>query len=93
MFSKILEKNGKEYYNLDPAHHYSCTRFAWDAVLKMTAINLELITIIDMYQMVETGLLRARLGARKTGLSPPSIFILTVPRRCFCCGFLTVTCS
>ena len=32
--------------------------------------------------------LRARLGACKTGLSPPSIFILTVPRRYFCCGSL-----
>ena len=31
---------------------------------------------------------RARLGSRKSGLSPPpfSIFLLTVPRRCFCCG-------
>ena len=30
----------------------------------------------------------ARLGTHKTGLSPPSIFILTVPRRYFCCGSL-----
>ena len=32
--------------------------------------------------------LRARLGTRKTGLSPPRIFILTVPGRYFCCGSL-----
>ena len=33
---------------------------------------------------------RARLGTRKTGLSRPhpSILILTVPRRYFCCGSL-----
>ena len=33
---------------------------------------------------------KKRLGARKTCLSPPSIFIfiLTVPRRYFCCGSL-----
>ena len=31
---------------------------------------------------------RARLGSRKTGLSPPSILILTVPMRYFCCGSL-----
>ena len=32
---------------------------------------------------------RARLGIRKTGLSPPpSILILTVPRRYSCCGSL-----
>ena len=56
MFSKILEKNGKEYYNLDPAHYLNCPGFAWDAMLKMTDINLKLITDIDMYQMVEKGL-------------------------------------
>ena len=31
---------------------------------------------------------RARLGSRKTGLSPPSILILTVPKRYFFCGSL-----
>ena len=51
-----FRKTGKEHYNLDPAHYSSCPGFAWDAVLKMTDINLELITDIDMYQMVETGL-------------------------------------
>ena len=49
MFSvEILEKNGKEYYNLDPAHYFSCPGFAWDAMLLMTYINLELITDIDI---------------------------------------------
>ena len=33
---------------------------------------------------------RARLGSCKTGLSPPSILILTVPRRYFCCGSLLI---
>ena len=50
MFPKILEKkNTKAYYNLDPAHYFSCPGFAWDAMLKMTGINLELITDIDKY--------------------------------------------
>ena len=56
MFSKIFRKTSKEYYNLDPAHYLSCPGFTWDAMLKMTGINLELITDIDMYQMVEIGL-------------------------------------
>ena len=51
-----FRKTGKEYYNLDPAHYFSRPGFAWDAMLKMTDINLKLITDIDMYQMVETGL-------------------------------------
>ena len=49
-----FRKTGKEYYNLDPAHYFSCPGFAWDAMLKMIDINLKLIT--DMYQMVEKGL-------------------------------------
>ena len=56
MFTKSLEKNSKEYYNLDPAHYFSCPGFAVDAMLKMTGNTLELITDIDMYQMVEKGL-------------------------------------
>ena len=50
---ETFRNTGKEYYNLDPAHYFSCPGFAWDAMLKMTDINLELITDIDMYQMVQ----------------------------------------
>ena len=60
IFADVFEnfrKTGKEYYNVDPAHYLSCPVFAWGAMLKMKAINLELITDIDMYQMVKTGLL------------------------------------
>ena len=51
-----FRKTGKEYYNLNPAHYFNCPGFAWDAMLKMTDINLELITDIDMYLMVKIGL-------------------------------------
>ena len=51
-----FRKTGKEYYNLDPAHYFSCPGFGWDAMFKMTDIILESITDIDMYQMVKTGL-------------------------------------
>ena len=43
-----FRKTGKEYYNLDPAHYFSCPGFAWDAMLKMTGINLQLITDVDV---------------------------------------------
>ena len=58
IFADVFEnyrKTGKEYYNLDPAHYFSCPGFAWDAMLTMAGISLELIKDIDMYQMVETG--------------------------------------
>ena len=51
-----FRKTGKEYYYSDPAPYFSCPGFACDAMLQMTYINLELITGINMYQMVETGL-------------------------------------
>ena len=51
-----FRKTSKQYYNLDPVHYFSCPGFAWDAMLKMTGINLELIIDIVMYQMVEKGL-------------------------------------
>ena len=43
-----FRKTDKEYYNLDPAHYFSCPGFAWDAMLKVTGINLQLIIDVDV---------------------------------------------
>ena len=43
-------------YGLDPVHYYSLPGLSWDAALKYTKVELELITDIDMYQMVERGI-------------------------------------
>ena len=43
-------------YGLDPVHYYTAPGLAWDASLKMTNINLELLTNIDMLLMVEKGI-------------------------------------
>ena len=40
-------------YHLDPIHNYSLPGLSWDAMLKYTNIELDLITDMDMYQMVE----------------------------------------
>ena len=37
-----------QYYKLDPCHYYTSPGLSWDAMLKMTDINLELMTDIDM---------------------------------------------
>ena len=66
-----FRKTGKEYYNLDPAHYFSCPGFAWDAILKMIDINLKLITDIDMHQMVEKGL-RGRVSYIANRYSKPN---------------------
>ena len=45
-----------QYYKLDPAHYYSAPGLSWNAFLKMTGIELELISDVDMYLMIEKGL-------------------------------------
>ena len=45
-----------QYYKLDPAHYYSAPGLSWSACLKMTGIELELISDVDMYLMIEKGL-------------------------------------
>ena len=42
-----------EIYELDPAHFLSAPRLAWQACLKKTRVNLELLADIDMLLMVE----------------------------------------
>ena len=51
-FRDICLKN----YGLDPVYYYTAPGLAWDAMLKMTGINLELLSNIDMLLMVEKGI-------------------------------------
>ena len=44
------------YYKLDPLHYITSPGLAWDAMLKMTGVYLELITDIDMQQFIEKGM-------------------------------------
>lgn len=37
------------YYKLDPAHFYTAPSLSWAACLKMTNVELQLITDIDMH--------------------------------------------
>ncbi|CAG9815546.1 unnamed protein product [Phaedon cochleariae] len=43
-------------YNLDPAHYYTLPGFTWDAMLKYTNQELELITDPGMFLFVEQGI-------------------------------------
>ena len=45
-----------KYYGLDPCHYFSAPGLSWDAMLKMTRIELEKISDIDKYLFVEKGL-------------------------------------
>ena len=45
-----------EIYGLDPAQFLSAPRLAWQACLKKTGVELELLTDTDMLLMVEEGI-------------------------------------
>ena len=51
-FRKVCLDN----YQLDPAWYYTSPGLAWDACLKMTRVNLELLHDQDMLLMVEKGI-------------------------------------
>ena len=44
------------YYKLDPAHFYTAPGLSWAACLKMTKVELELLTDVDMHLFIEEGL-------------------------------------
>ena len=44
-------------YGLDPCHYFSSPGLSWDAMLKMTNIELEKISDIDKYLFIEKGLI------------------------------------
>ena len=46
-----------DYYGLDPCHYFSSLRSSWDAMLKMTGIELGLISVIDMHLFIEEGMI------------------------------------
>ena len=49
-----------QYYGLDPAHYLTLPHFSWDAMLKFTGVELELLSDLEMYNMVE--------GAKRGGM-------------------------
>ena len=42
-----------DYYGLDPCHYFSSLGLSWDALLKTTRIELELISDTDMHLFIE----------------------------------------
>ena len=51
-FRKVCQ----EKYGLDPAHYYSAPGLSWDALLKKTGVELDLLTDLDMHLFIERGM-------------------------------------
>ena len=45
-----------DYYGLDLCNYFSSPGLSWDAMLKVTRIELELISDIDMHLFIEKGM-------------------------------------
>ena len=59
LLSDVFENFRKtclKHYNLDPAHYYTSPGLAWDACLKETGQELELLHDYDMLMMFERGI-------------------------------------
>ena len=55
VFEKFIDTCLK-YYELHPCHYFSAPGLSWNAILKMTGVELERISDIDMYLFIEKGL-------------------------------------
>ena len=55
MFEKFI-KIFLDYYRLGPSHYFSSPGLRWDAMLKMTGVELDLINDIDMHLFIEKGM-------------------------------------
>ena len=55
IFEKFISTNLK-YYGLDPCHYFSVPGLSWDAMLKMTELELEKISNPDKYMLFEQGM-------------------------------------
>ncbi|KAJ8979283.1 hypothetical protein NQ317_004428 [Molorchus minor] len=51
-----FRKISLEKYKLDPAHYYTAPGLSWDSMLKLTEIELELLTDIDMIHFFKKGI-------------------------------------
>ena len=51
-----LRKVSKKTFELDVAYYFTLPGYAYDVILKMTGVQLELLSIVDMLQMVERGI-------------------------------------
>ena len=55
VFEKFID-NCLKYYGLDPCHYFSGPGFNWDAMLKMTGVELEKISDIEKHLFIDKGL-------------------------------------
>ena len=53
---EAFRKTSMSQYGLDPAHYYTSPGLSWDALLKKTRVELELLTDYDQHLFIEKGM-------------------------------------
>ena len=53
---ETFRRTCQKQYGLDPAHYYTSPGLSWDALLKKTGVELELLTDYDQHLFIERGL-------------------------------------
>ena len=59
LLANVFEKSINiclDYYGLDPCNYFPSPELSWDVMLKMTRIELDLISDIDMHLFIEKGM-------------------------------------
>ena len=51
-----FRKTCKKTYRLEALHYYTSSGLAWDAMLEITEVEIDLILDPDMYLMIESGI-------------------------------------
>jgi len=59
---EAFRNNSMTNYSFDPAHYYTAPGLSWDAVLRITDVNLELLTDINQHLFIEDGVCRCNLS-------------------------------
>ena len=52
VFENVIDTCSK-FYKLDPSNYFSSPALSWDMMLKMTGVELEKISDIDMHLFIE----------------------------------------
>ena len=73
--SENFRKVCLQHYDLYPAHNYTSPGLSWQAALKMTDVELDLITDIDQHLFIEEGIGRrvAMISHQYTRANAPSM--------------------
>ena len=78
MFLKTFRETCLNTYKLDPAHFYTAPGLAWQACLKKTGIELDLLSDMEMLLFVEQGIQRWSMSSCPYDMSKLTINIWVI---------------